>query len=46
MIEKAKTDIRAQATTDDPDAANMVKRYPKALARDYETGSSRSIKIC
>jgi len=36
MIEKAKADLRTQATTDAPDAAELAKRYPKALARDYD----------
>ena len=36
MIEKAQTDLIAQANLDDPGAADLVKRYPKALARDFD----------
>jgi cytochrome c oxidase cbb3-type subunit 2 len=36
MIEKAKGDIAAQAAVDDPGAADLVKRYPKAQARDFD----------
>ncbi len=36
MIENAKVDLVTQAATDDPKAADLVKRYPKALARDFD----------
>jgi cytochrome c oxidase cbb3-type subunit 2 len=36
MIKKAKADITTQATLDDPGAADLAKRYPKALARDFD----------
>jgi cytochrome c oxidase cbb3-type subunit II len=36
QIDNAKADLRTQATTDDPGAAELDKRYPKALARDYD----------
>ena len=36
MIQKAQADIVAQATVDDPGAADLAKRYPKALARDFD----------
>src|SRR6476469_5322150 len=36
MIKKAKSDITTQATLDDPGAADLAKRYPKALARDFD----------
>ena len=36
MIEKASGDVAIQATLDDPGAADLVKRYPKALARDFD----------
>jgi cytochrome c oxidase cbb3-type subunit II len=36
MIEKAKADVRTQATTDAPEATDLATRYPKALARDYD----------
>jgi cytochrome c oxidase cbb3-type subunit II len=35
MIDKAATDVRTQATTDAPDAADLAKRYPKAQARNF-----------
>jgi cytochrome c oxidase cbb3-type subunit 2 len=35
MIEKAAIDAKAQAVDDDPNAADLVKRYPKAQARAY-----------
>jgi len=41
MIEKAKIDLKAQATTDAPEAVDLVKRYPKALARDYDGNPGR-----
>jgi cytochrome c oxidase cbb3-type subunit 2 len=40
MIAKASTDIVAQATVDDPGAADLAKRYPKALARDFDGNPS------
>jgi cytochrome c oxidase cbb3-type subunit 2 len=36
MIEKAETDLFAQANVDDPGADDLAKRYPKALARDFD----------
>jgi cytochrome c oxidase cbb3-type subunit 2 len=36
MIEKAESDLFAQANVDDPGAADLAKRYPKALARDFD----------
>jgi cytochrome c oxidase cbb3-type subunit 2 len=41
MVASAKTDLKAQATTDAPEAADLVKRYPKALARDYDGNPAR-----
>ncbi len=41
MIATAKTDARTQATTDAPDAAELVKRYPKTQSRDYDGNPSR-----
>ena len=35
MIEKATIDAKAQAVDDDANAAELVKRYPKAQARAY-----------
>ncbi len=36
MIANATADLRAQATTDHPDADALQKRYPNAQARDYD----------
>jgi cytochrome c oxidase cbb3-type subunit 2 len=41
MIANASADVRAQATNDNPDAVNLVKRYPKAQARDYDGNLAR-----
>jgi cytochrome c oxidase cbb3-type subunit 2 len=41
MIAKAKQDVKAQATIDAPEAADLVKRYPKANARDYDGNPGR-----
>ena len=42
MITSAVADLRAQATTDHPDADALQKRYPNAQARDYD-GNPRAI---
>ena len=42
MIAAAGADLRTQATTDAPDADNLVKRYPKAQVRDFD-GNPRRI---
>ena len=36
MIAKAAGDVIAQATADDPGAADLAKRYPKSAARDFD----------
>jgi cytochrome c oxidase cbb3-type subunit 2 len=41
MITNARTDVKAQAAADAPEAADLVKRYPKALARDYDGNPGR-----
>jgi cytochrome c oxidase cbb3-type subunit 2 len=41
MIANAVADLRAQATTDSPGGDDLVKRYPKALARDYDGNPER-----
>jgi cytochrome c oxidase cbb3-type subunit 2 len=41
MIARAQADLKIQATTDAPEAADFVKRYPKAVARDYDGDPSR-----
>ena len=40
MIAKAKADVRAQASAD-ADSADLAKRYPKALARDFDGNAAR-----
>ncbi len=40
MIASAKEDVRTQASAD-ADSAALVKRYPKAAARDYDGNPSR-----
>jgi len=41
MIAAASFDLRTQATTDAPDAAALVKRYPRAQVRDFDGNPSR-----
>jgi len=41
MIANAASDVKAQAVADAPEAAALVKRYPKATARDYDGDPSR-----
>lgn len=41
MIESALKDVEVQASTDNPDAGDLVKRYPKALARDFDGNPAR-----
>jgi len=41
MIEQAAADLRTQATTDAPEAADLAKRYPKAQARDFDGNPDR-----
>src|ERR1700690_2261090 len=36
MVANTAADVEAQATPDSPAAADLVKRYPKALARDFD----------
>ena len=36
MVAKAAADVVAQATNDNPDAVELIKRYPKANARDFD----------
>jgi len=35
MIANAVADLRTQATTDAPEAADLARRYPKAQARNF-----------
>jgi cytochrome c oxidase cbb3-type subunit 2 len=41
MIAAAGSDLRTQATTDAPDAAALVKRYPRAQVRDFDGNPGR-----
>jgi cytochrome c oxidase cbb3-type subunit II len=41
MIANAQTDAKAQAAADSPDAADLAKRYPKSIARDYDGNPGR-----
>jgi len=41
MIENAVKDVEVQASVDNPDAGDLVKRYPKALARDFDGNPAR-----
>lgn len=36
MIANVAVDVETQATTDSPNAADLIKRYPKAQARDFD----------
>jgi cytochrome c oxidase cbb3-type subunit 2 len=41
MVANTAADLEAQATTDSPAAADLIKRYPKALARDFDGNPDR-----
>jgi len=41
MIANAERDVRAQASNDDPGAADLAKRYVKVQARDFDGDPSR-----
>ncbi len=41
MIAHATADVVTQATTDSPDAGDLVTRYPKAQARDFDGNPAR-----
>jgi cytochrome c oxidase cbb3-type subunit 2 len=41
MIESARADVVAQATTDHPNAADLAKRYPRSQARDFDGNPGR-----
>ena len=41
MVDNAVRDVALQAATDNPDAAELVKRYPKAQARDFDGDPAR-----
>jgi cytochrome c oxidase cbb3-type subunit 2 len=42
QIDNALADLRAQANPDDAGTADMQKRYPKAIARDFD-GNPKTI---
>jgi len=39
-IKKAMIDLQAQVKPDSPEAADLIKRYPKAVVRKFNTGSN------
>ncbi|MBS0248629.1 MAG: cytochrome-c oxidase, cbb3-type subunit II [Proteobacteria bacterium] len=41
MIADAAKDVQIQASTDNPDAADFTKRYPNAVARDFDGDPTR-----
>jgi cytochrome c oxidase cbb3-type subunit 2 len=41
MIANAEADAKAQAAADSPDADELIKRYPKAQARDFDGNPNR-----
>ena len=41
MIDGATKDVEIQASNDNPDAADFTKRYPKAVARDFDGNPAR-----
>ena len=41
MIANAQADVTAQATNDNPGAADLAKRYPKVNARDFDGDPKR-----
>jgi cytochrome c oxidase cbb3-type subunit 2 len=41
MIKDAQDDVVAQATIDNPNAADLVKRYARAQARDFDGNPTR-----
>lgn len=40
-IDNAQKDVVTQTTTDSPDAGELAKRYPKAIARDFDGNPKR-----
>ncbi|MBL8573086.1 MAG: cytochrome-c oxidase, cbb3-type subunit II [Hyphomicrobiaceae bacterium] len=41
QVEKAVADLKAQANPDDPGAAEVLKRYPKAVVRDFDGNAGK-----
>jgi cytochrome c oxidase cbb3-type subunit 2 len=41
MVASARTDVAAQATLDHPGADDLIKRYPRAQARDFDGDPQR-----
>ena len=41
MIQQARADVKTQSATDAPEAAALVKRYPRSQARDYDGNPGR-----
>jgi len=45
MIAKAKSDLLTQASADDPNLADFQKRYPNAVARDFDGDPKRVTEL-
>jgi cytochrome c oxidase cbb3-type subunit 2 len=41
QIANAMSDLKAQATPDSPSVADLQKRYPKSVARDFDGDPAR-----
>jgi cytochrome c oxidase cbb3-type subunit 2 len=41
MIDNANVDLVAQGAADDPHAADLQRRYPKAIVRDLDAAKGR-----
>jgi cytochrome c oxidase cbb3-type subunit 2 len=41
MIDRATADVKAQATVDAPEASDLIRRYPKSQARDFDGNPGR-----
>src|SRR5262249_54100769 len=41
MIAQARADVRTQATSGAPEAADLTKRYPRSQSRDYDGNPGR-----
>jgi len=41
MVANARADVKTQGSADAPDAADLVKRYPKAQSRDFDGNPGR-----
>jgi cytochrome c oxidase cbb3-type subunit 2 len=41
MIARAASDLRTQASADDPNAIDLAKRYPKAQSRNFDGNTQK-----